>query len=120
MLLLLHGEDGLRPSLVDRLTDQLASTDRVLAPDLPGCGESGPPAAANTQLTHLDFVASLVDGLGLSKASLMGVSLGGSIALGMALCAPEWARRLVLVDSCGLQSRAPAHRLFYLSLRTPW
>ena len=56
----------------------------------------------------------------LSKASLMGISLGGSIAFGMALCAPEWARRLVLVDSYGLLSRAPAHRLSYLTLRTPW
>jgi pimeloyl-ACP methyl ester carboxylesterase len=101
------------------LIDELTSIGRALAPNLPGCGERSRPAAAYTQLYYLESVERLRDELGLSKASLMGISMGGSIALGMALCALERVRRLALTDSCGLQSRAPTRRLSYLTSRIP-
>jgi pimeloyl-ACP methyl ester carboxylesterase len=118
-LLLLHGNTDSAPRKRGGLIDELTSIGRALAPGLPGYGERSRPAAAYTQLNYLDFVERLMDELGLSKASLMGISMGGSIALGMALCALERVRRLALTDSCGLQSRAPTRRLSYLTSRIP-
>jgi len=57
--------------------------------------------------------------LGIVDASLVGISMGGGIALGFVLQSPQQVSRLVLVDSYGLQTAAPAHKLSYLFTRIP-
>jgi 2-hydroxy-6-oxonona-2,4-dienedioate hydrolase/4,5:9,10-diseco-3-hydroxy-5,9,17-trioxoandrosta-1(10),2-diene-4-oate hydrolase len=78
---------------------------RVIVPDLPGFGRSyktphsGPLFAANA-----DAIVGLLDNLKLGKAHVIGNSLGGGVALKMALEAPDRIGKLVLMGAAGLAS----------------
>src|SRR5215208_3315879 len=82
----------------------LAATYRVYAPDLPGSPDSARPAANYSPAFIERFVAAFVDALGIGQATFVGNSLGGLIALRLALSEPARVRALVLVDSAGLGS----------------
>jgi pimeloyl-ACP methyl ester carboxylesterase len=96
----------------------LATDHRVLAPDLPGHGESEAPRTDYTTDYFRRVLAAYLDAVDVPTASLVGISMGGAVSLSHALDtgAPE---RLVLVDSYGLGRdaywRGPASAL----LRTP-
>ena len=54
---------------------------RVLAPDLPGHGDSDKPVSLDYDpLAAVDFTSRLFDALGVQKASLVGNSAGGLVA----------------------------------------
>lgn len=100
-LLLLH------TALLDRTSWQLtlkhfADGFRVVAPDLPGFGESEKPNPPRfgyslSEFTHV--VTDLFAGLGLGKAHVVGHGLGGAIAIALASTHPELVSRLVLADA---------------------
>jgi pimeloyl-ACP methyl ester carboxylesterase len=70
----------------------------VLAVDLPGhCRSDGPPPA--TVAEAAGFILALMDAAGLSKAALIGHSLGSLVALEVAARAPERASHLVMVGT---------------------
>src|SRR3712207_9443341 len=60
-----------------------------------------------------------MDALGLARAALIGISMGGGAALGFALSEPERVEGLVLVDSYGLGREIPRGRLGYFLARMP-
>lgn len=95
------------------------SGHRVFAPDIIGYGDSDRPDIPYTVDTLVDFAAAVLDALGLEKASLMGLSLGGSIVLGLALKAPQRVDKLVLVDSYGIQRKVAMHQLSWLMVKIP-
>lgn len=77
--------------------DVLATRLRVLAPDLPGWGGSDMPRRFPYTLEALaEHVMAFLDALGIERAALAGLGLGGLIALEAALRHPERASRLVL------------------------
>ena len=80
----------------------LAATHRVYAPDLPGSPDSAKPAADYSPAYFKRFVASFIDYLNIGRATYVGNSLGGLIALRLALSEPARVAALVLVDSAGL------------------
>ena len=80
----------------------LARTHRVYAVDLPGFGYSGKPSADYSPVFFARFVGSYLDALGLEQAALVGNSLGGLIALRLALSEPARVAALGLIDSAGL------------------
>src|SRR5215213_7336405 len=80
----------------------LAATYRVYAPDLPGSPDSARPAADYSPAFFERFVAGFLDASGIERVAVAGNSLGGLIALRLALSEPERAGALVLVDSAGL------------------
>jgi pimeloyl-ACP methyl ester carboxylesterase len=80
----------------------LAATHRVFAPDLPGSPDSSRPAADYSPAFFERFVAAFVDALDIGRATFVGNSLGGLIALRLALSEPTRVTALVLVDSAGL------------------
>jgi pimeloyl-ACP methyl ester carboxylesterase len=80
----------------------LAATHRVYAPDLPGSPESARPAADYSPAFFERFVAGFLDTLGIERAAMVGNSLGGLVALRLALSEPTRVTALVLVDSAGL------------------
>ena len=90
-----------------RAMPALADEFRVYAPDWPGYGESGPPTRSPTVDYYVGVLGEFLDALGLSAASLVGISMGGGIALGYALSHPDRVGRLVLVDSYGLGGTVP-------------
>lgn len=79
--------------------DDYAARRRVLAFDNRGCGLSPkPPGPYSTELLA-DDAASVLEARGLERADVYGHSLGGYIALTLALRRPELVRSLVLVGT---------------------
>ena len=119
-VILLHGAgtDSARLSW-EQAIGPLAQNHRVYAPDLPGYGESDRPDIDYTSDFYVGFLGGLMDVLGVARASLVGLSMGGAIALGSVLRWPERVDRLVLVDAYGLQRTVALHKLSYLMVHTP-
>src|SRR5215210_2718927 len=80
----------------------LAQAYRVYAPDLPGFGDSDKPAADYSPTFFARFVAAFLDALEVERAAVVGNSLGGLVALRLALSEPARVSTLCLVDSAGL------------------
>ena len=97
---------------------ELAHGHRVYAPDLPGHGESGKPRRRYTTEFFRAALEAFLTELGLRDAALVGVSMGGCLALGHALDHP--VERLVLVDSYGLGADAPWRPPAWAMLQTPF
>ncbi len=75
---------------------------RVIAPDLPGFGESEKPSRGRFAYRVSDFVHVVTDlfaGLRLGQASIVGHGLGGAVALSIASKNPELVSKLVAVDA---------------------
>ena len=85
-----------------RNLEPTALRHRVYAPDLPGYGRTDKPRVRYTIPYFARFVERYIDNMGLRSVSLVGTSLGGRIALEVALEAPRLVRRLVLVNTLGL------------------
>ncbi len=94
-LLLLHGFTGSGANWQD-FADKLTGW-RIIAPDLPGHGTSAPPVGTMPAVAQ-DLVA-LLDRLGVEQAVVIGYSMGGRLALHLALHAPERIRALVVVGA---------------------
>jgi pimeloyl-ACP methyl ester carboxylesterase len=98
----------------------LAAQHRVFAPDLPGYGQSDKPAVEYTIDFYVNFLEHFLDALHLQKVSLVGISLGGGIALSFTMRFPGRMEKLVLVGSYGLQSNVAWHKLSYLLVHMPF
>jgi len=101
VLLLVHGMGGGYENWRE-VIGPLARRYTVVAPDLPGHGASAP---SNGDYSIGALAAGLRDlllTLGHQRATLVGHSLGGGIAMQLAYQFPELAERLVLVSSGGL------------------
>jgi pimeloyl-ACP methyl ester carboxylesterase len=75
---------------------------RVYAPDLPGFGRSEKPRARYGVPYFTRFIVRYMEGRGLRSAAVVGASLGGRVALELALENPRLVRKLVLVNALGL------------------
>ena len=96
--------------------EPLAAHHRVFAIDLPGFGRSDKPVLEYTIDLFVRAVSDLMATEGIERAAVMGVSMGGRVALGLALDSPEKVERLVLVDALGVG--APRRVLAYSILLT--
>jgi len=82
--------------------EQIAARHRVFAPDLPGFGRSEKPRARYGIAYFTRFIERYMVERGLRSAAIVGASLGGRIALELALERPSLVRKLVLVNTLGL------------------
>ncbi|HET7286410.1 MAG TPA: alpha/beta hydrolase, partial [Pyrinomonadaceae bacterium] len=78
-VVLIHGYPFNR-SLWNEQVEALSSTCRVIAPDLRGFGESDAAATASMNEMAQD-VAMLLNQLGIVRATIAGLSMGGYVAL---------------------------------------
>jgi pimeloyl-[acyl-carrier protein] methyl ester esterase len=82
------------------LAEQLANEYRVLRYDLRGHGESDKPRDDDFSFeAHVADLAALLDGLSIQRTSLVGWSMGASIAVAFAALHPERVERLVLLSA---------------------
>jgi len=81
-----------------------ARDHRVLALDLPGYGASGRPDAPLTPPWYAGVVADWLDALSVDRAVIVGHSMGGQIALTLALERPERVELLALSAPAGLET----------------
>lgn len=94
-LLLLHGFTGSGLNWQD-VALKLEGW-RIIAPDLPGHGGTAAPAGGMAEVA--DDLVSLLDQLGVDEAVVIGYSMGGRLALHLALQAPGRVRALVLLGA---------------------
>lgn len=100
-ILLIHGLGGTRRTWRHLITC-LARNHTVIAPDLPGHGQSDPPAGDYSLGAHACALRDLLLALGHHRATIAGHSLGGGVALQTAYQFPERTDRVVLISSGGL------------------
>ena len=78
----------------------LEAGHRAIAVDYPGFGDSPPISPALFSIAAIaDATAALLDRLGLAQATLMGLSMGGYVALAFAHRHPGRLRALILADT---------------------
>ena len=109
VVVLLHGLGG---SIYDwrHLLRPLSRDHRVVAVDLLGSGESEIPAVEDYSVAaQARRVKGILDHLGIERASLVGNSYGGGIALRFAQDWPERTARLILIDSICYPENIPAY-----------
>jgi len=82
--------------------ESVAARHHVYAPDLPGFGRSEKPRARYGIPYFVRFIERYMQGRGLRSAAIVGTSLGGRIALELALERPSLVRKLVLINALGL------------------
>lgn len=118
-LILLHGAGG-RASAWRAVIPQLARGFQVIVPDIPGHGDSKAPGALYTRRFYSSWLKRFILEMRLSRPRIVGHSLGGAIALALAVQQPDLIDRLVLVNSIGLGAPAPRASLLLLAaLFTP-
>ncbi len=100
-VLLLHGIAGSSDSWVP-VMELLSGDYDVLAPDFLGHGASGKPLGDYSLGSQASHVRDLLHLLGMERATVVGHSFGGGVAMQFAYQFPERCERLVLVDSGGL------------------
>lgn len=108
-VLLLHGW-GTSSELFVPILDRLQAGRRLIVPDLPGFGETPPPAEPWSVHEYAAWVIALLDRLGVSRCDVIGHSNGGRIGIVLAADQPARVRRLVLTASSGIR---PRHGLRY-------
>jgi pimeloyl-ACP methyl ester carboxylesterase len=100
-LLFIHGiGDSLRTWR--NLIPRLALDHTVIAPDLLGHGKSDKPRADYSVGGYANAMRDLMSVLGVERATVVGHSLGGGVAMQFAYQYPERCERLVLVSSGGV------------------
>ncbi|MGH2784843.1 MAG: alpha/beta fold hydrolase [Actinomycetota bacterium] len=77
---------------------RLAERWRVIVPDLPGFGRSGPPPSFDAAAVA-GVLAALLDELGASPATIVGHDWGGSLAFALALAHPDRLSNLVVSNA---------------------
>ena len=105
--ILLHG-GGLDSALVSygSALGSLGRCRRVIAPDLPGYGDSEFPSDSDFSIPwYGDWVVELIRALGFDRVDLGGLSLGGWITLAVAVDHPEVVRRIVAINPGGITEK---------------
>jgi pimeloyl-ACP methyl ester carboxylesterase len=102
-LVVVHGLGGAAVNFT-LLAPLLARHHRVLIPDLPGHGRSEPLERADDLTAYADHVAAVAELEGMFPAPVVGYSMGGVIALRLAVSRPESVTGLALVAAAGIVS----------------
>jgi pimeloyl-ACP methyl ester carboxylesterase len=103
VIVLVHGITSTSATW-ERVMPALAKQFTVIAPDLLGHGGSAKPRGDYSLGAYASAVRDLLITLGHERATFVGHSLGGGVAMQLAYQFPERCERLVLIDSGGLGS----------------
>jgi pimeloyl-ACP methyl ester carboxylesterase len=108
-LLMVHGVAS-RAADAAPILRPLMKHRRIYALDLLGYGESDKPADADYSVAmQTDIVRRFAEAMEISQGDVIGISMGGWVALKYAAERPERVRRLVLVSSAGLAFPSSLH-----------
>jgi pimeloyl-ACP methyl ester carboxylesterase len=97
-VVLIHGYPFNR-TLWNEQVAALSTSYRVIAPDLRGFGESDASDGTATMNRMAQDVALLLNHLGVTRATIAGLSMGGYVALAFYKQFPSRVRALVLADT---------------------
>lgn len=119
-ILFLHG-GRIRALTFKKTLTELSKTHRVVAPDIPGYGDSSTPLRPWSFKEYAQFFLEVLEKLKIDKVTVIGYSLGGGIAYHLTSLTPK-VKKLILIDSAGVEinRESESHKdisrlLFYLS-----
>jgi pimeloyl-ACP methyl ester carboxylesterase len=101
VLLLIHGMAGSSDAWRE-LIPRLAKNYRVVAPDLLGHGQSTKPRGDYSLGAFAVWLRDFLDELGIARATIVGHSLGGGVAMQFIYQHPDYCERIILISSGGL------------------
>ncbi len=97
-VLILHGLGASKISVLPILPPLVHAGHRLVVPDLPGHGESDKPRGDYSPRFYARVLRQLMDALEIDRAAVVGNSLGGRVALEMAVRSPDRVTGLGLLD----------------------
>jgi pimeloyl-ACP methyl ester carboxylesterase len=100
-LLLIHGLGGCWENWLENIP-HLARTHRVIAPDLPGFGDSPMPGWEISIQSYGALITELCRALDIESVPLVGNSMGGFVAAEVTVSEPLLVKKLVLVSAAGV------------------
>lgn len=98
-ILLLHGISNFNRAWSPQIAVLVERGYRVIVPDLPGHGASDPRDRETTVDDLAQAMVGLLDQKGIDSTDICGVSLGGMVAMTMAIQSSERVKRLVVADT---------------------
>lgn len=101
-LVLIHGLGSRSEDWTPEMPAYVKSGFRVYAIDLLGCGRTDHPDIAYTIQQQTNLVSGFLKAIHVQNADIIGWSMGGWVALQLAVQNPQVVRRLVVMDSAGL------------------
>lgn len=118
-IVLIHGLSGQMRNFSPALVDRLAADHRVILIDRPGSGYSAPLASGiNTLAGQADVIAGLIAALDLDNPLIVGHSLGGAVALNLALNHPDQVGALALIAPATRPSDTTSTAFRAMSIRS--
>ena len=119
-VVLVHGKNFCGATWESSVRALTAEGYRVLVPDQIGFCKSSKPRAAQYSFEMLaDLTHRLMLSRGIARASIVGHSIGGMLAMRYAIMFPDSVDRLVLVNPLGLKDRSE-EGLPYVDVDTLW
>ena len=118
VLLFIHGLGSNLQAWQKTITG-LSGQYRCIALDLPGYGKSSQKKYAFGMRFFADQVDAFIKELGLKKVTLVGHSMGGQVAITLALQKPAYLKQLVLAAPAGLEAFSPENRAFFATYVQP-
>jgi pimeloyl-ACP methyl ester carboxylesterase len=108
-LVIIHGLGGRKEDFAALMPKFAAQGFHVYALDLLGYGESDKPASSDYSITTEEqIVTEFMDAVGVPRADIVGWSMGGWIALKLALDSPQRVDRIAVYDSAGIAYQTTA------------
>ena len=105
-----------------RMFEAFGTDHRVIAPELPGFGGTVGIDPLGGPTAQADFLARVLSALGVERAVVAGVSMGGDVAMNLALRHPDLVEGLVLIAPGGLVERVGnrfTHKAAWWTARMP-
>lgn len=103
-VLLLHGFAGDKEQWLPVMSHLLGRGFRVVAPDLPGCGQNDKdPEDSYDVMSQVSRIRAFVHRVGIRTTHLVGISMGGTVAAALAYGVQDLARSLTMIEPFGLR-----------------
>lgn len=107
-LILIHGSPGSKEEDFEKLAPQIKDYN-VYALDMYGFGDSDNFVNDYSAEAQSKAIAEFMNSKGIQRASILGYSWGGLVAIKFALNYPEKTENLILLDASGIQEGEPTH-----------
>ncbi len=119
-IVMIHGLAGTLWNFTYDLVDRLADRHRVIALDRPGAGYSERPRGTSASLhVQAATIARVIEALGVQRPLVVGHSLGGALALALAMNHPRAVRELALIAPLTQPMSTPPRAFRPIFIRSP-
>jgi pimeloyl-ACP methyl ester carboxylesterase len=104
----------------DEIRELLPGGFRSIGVDWPGHGRSPAGPAPSTELRLAQIIEELLESLTPGGAVLVGNSVGGNVAVRLAIRRPDLVKGLVIIDGGGFEGSRVSGRVFCALMSRPW